>query len=63
MTLRGHTAGITNILLAEGGIDVVTGAYLTSRVTKSKQSHSQSPSGMCMVSMPRLPSSPQGTVD
>ena len=26
MTLRGHTAGISKILLAEGGIDVVTGA-------------------------------------
>ena len=28
MTLRGHTAGIVKILLAEGGIDVVTGAPL-----------------------------------
>lgn len=30
MTLRGHTAGIVKILLAEGGIDVVTGVPLLS---------------------------------
>ena len=28
ITLRGHTGPITRVLLAEGGIDVVTGALL-----------------------------------
>lgn len=27
MTLRGHTGGVSKVLLAPGGIDVITGAY------------------------------------